>query len=179
MYKYIYIFLFLTGNVRRKCALRQSKPTSVHYLRKRILNELCKKAKSFPSTLSCRRAMVGRSKRRLTVPEDRVRFVTLWMCGISARDIAENTGASVTTVYRWVRRWQDEGTLETRWSVRRPGGQPMSQDEAWMFAVDEANKSRYLHYLMKPLVQRRLESWIPQYPWPSAEPSCRKATGPY
>ena len=33
---------------------------------------------------------------------------------MSLRTIARHTGSSVTTVYRWIRRWQQEGHINTR-----------------------------------------------------------------
>ncbi|KAK4318021.1 hypothetical protein Pmani_010973 [Petrolisthes manimaculis] len=36
----------------------------------------------------------------------RARIVKLWIIGMPARIISLHTGASVSTVYRWVRRWQ-------------------------------------------------------------------------
>ncbi|MPC16858.1 hypothetical protein E2C01_009695 [Portunus trituberculatus] len=38
----------------------------------------------------------------------------MWVGGMSLRAIARCTGASVTTVYRWIRRWQREGHVLTR-----------------------------------------------------------------
>lgn len=54
------------------------------------------------------------SSQSLTVYADRLRMVWLWLRGKSARQIALETGASLCTVYRWVRRWQEEGNVETR-----------------------------------------------------------------
>lgn len=45
---------------------------------------------------------------------ERHRIVWMWLAGISARDISCECGASVSTVYRWIRRWQREGTLKAR-----------------------------------------------------------------
>lgn len=49
-----------------------------------------------------------------TIMADRLVMVWMWMNGASARRISSHTGASISTVYRWIRRWHDEGTLETR-----------------------------------------------------------------
>lgn len=49
-----------------------------------------------------------------TIMADRLVMVWMWLNGASARRISSHTGASVSTVYRWIRRWNDEGTLETR-----------------------------------------------------------------
>ncbi|KAK4294304.1 hypothetical protein Pmani_033067 [Petrolisthes manimaculis] len=49
-----------------------------------------------------------------TVYADRLRMVWLWLRGRSPRQISHETGASLCTVYRWVKRWQEEGNVETR-----------------------------------------------------------------
>lgn len=49
-----------------------------------------------------------------SVTSDRKRIVWLWVAGFAARDIAKETGTSLSTVYRWIRRWEKEGTLVTR-----------------------------------------------------------------
>lgn len=49
-----------------------------------------------------------------TALSDRARFVRLWMGGMSFRGIAEATSTSVSTVYRWIHRWQREGHVNTK-----------------------------------------------------------------
>lgn len=51
---------------------------------------------------------------------DRSRFVWMWRSGMSARAIAQKTGASVTTICRWIRRWRREGHINTRPRRGRP-----------------------------------------------------------
>lgn len=51
---------------------------------------------------------------------DRSRFVWMWSIGMSARSIAQETGASVTTICRWIRRWRKEGHINTRPRRGRP-----------------------------------------------------------
>lgn len=51
---------------------------------------------------------------------DRSRFVWMWSTGMSARAIAQETGASVTTICRWIRRWRREGHINTRPRRGRP-----------------------------------------------------------
>ena len=58
--------------------------------------------------------MEMRRKAQPTTPWERVKFVLLWRHGMSLRTIARHTGSSVTTVYRWIRRWQQEGHINTR-----------------------------------------------------------------
>lgn len=57
---------------------------------------------------------------RPTEVEERARFVCMWVDGMSVRTIAQQTGASLTTVYRWIRRWQREGCVENRARSGRP-----------------------------------------------------------
>lgn len=44
----------------------------------------------------------------------RKKMVWMWYYGFPVRSIAQVTGASTTTVYRWIRRWQEEGHVTTR-----------------------------------------------------------------
>lgn len=60
-----------------------------------------------------------RSRNRTLIAE-RVRLVWMWLTGLSVQQISSETGASVTTVYRWLRRWQEEGTLQTKSYRRAP-----------------------------------------------------------
>ncbi|KAK4326019.1 hypothetical protein Pmani_003442 [Petrolisthes manimaculis] len=55
-----------------------------------------------------------------TTLEDRAKFIWLWVKGNSARNIAKETGTSVTTVYRWIRRWRERGVVENRPRSGRP-----------------------------------------------------------
>ena len=43
--------------------------------------------------------------------DDRIRILRLWMSGVKIKDIALEVGVSLSTVYRWIRRWHKEGTL--------------------------------------------------------------------
>ncbi|KAG7162359.1 putative homeodomain-like HTH_23 containing protein 1 [Homarus americanus] len=61
-----------------------------------------------------------------TMKTDRLRIVWMWLSGMSARSISYETGASICTVYRWIRRWQEEGTVDTRPYRGRP------RDSSWM-----------------------------------------------
>lgn len=64
--------------------------------------------------------MAHRSKFRPTTLADRARFVWLWKGGLSARAIAEENGTSVTTVCRWITRWNREGHVNTKPRSGRP-----------------------------------------------------------
>lgn len=59
-----------------------------------------------------------RGRRRQADVNARLRMVWLWLAGLSVREVSCHMRVSVTTVYRWVRRWQEEGTVKTR-SYRR------------------------------------------------------------
>ncbi|KAK8384715.1 hypothetical protein O3P69_014351 [Scylla paramamosain] len=38
----------------------------------------------------------------------------MWLGGKSARTISSETGTSICTVYRWIRRWREEGNVDSR-----------------------------------------------------------------
>lgn len=57
--------------------------------------------------------MSTRTKKRM-VRNERVRIVWMWLDGMSVKETAHLTGASVSTVYRWIRRWREEGTVESK-----------------------------------------------------------------
>lgn len=58
-----------------------------------------------------RRNMERRRGHTKTTLAFRIKFVWLWIAGMSVRDIAKATGTSSTTVYRWLRRWQNNGII--------------------------------------------------------------------
>lgn len=64
--------------------------------------------------------MVLRRVFQPTALGDRAKFIWLWVKGNSARSIAKETGASVTTVYRWIRRWRHGGVIENKPRCGRP-----------------------------------------------------------
>lgn len=45
---------------------------------------------------------------------ERTRLVRLWLAGVPVKYISAESGASLSTVYRWIRRWRECGSLETR-----------------------------------------------------------------
>ncbi|KAK4309809.1 hypothetical protein Pmani_018570 [Petrolisthes manimaculis] len=57
---------------------------------------------------------------RPTGLEERAEIVWLWVEGWSVKAIAQYTGTSITTVYRWIRRWQKEGNVSDRPRSGRP-----------------------------------------------------------
>ncbi|XP_068228786.1 uncharacterized protein [Palaemon carinicauda] len=52
--------------------------------------------------------------------QDRIRMIQLWRNGVTIKDIAERSGCSVTTVYRWINRWQTEGSIYDKQTPSRP-----------------------------------------------------------
>lgn len=50
---------------------------------------------------------------------ERARIVWLWLCGSSVKSISQQTGASLSVVYRWIHRWQEEGSVRNRPYHRR------------------------------------------------------------
>lgn len=44
----------------------------------------------------------------------RNQIVRLWLTGASAMTISNHLRVSLSTVYRWVRRWQEQGTVKTK-----------------------------------------------------------------
>ncbi|KAG7162328.1 putative Glutamate receptor-like 76 [Homarus americanus] len=67
------------------------------------------------SSLIPHRTMERRRRARPTDLADRVLIVQLWMDGMSNRVIARATGCSVTTVWRWIKRWKREGNVNTKY----------------------------------------------------------------
>lgn len=63
-----------------------------------------------------------------TESHERAWFVWLWALGVPVRDIAVRSHTSVTTVYRWIRRWQREGHVNTR---PRSGRPPVPVSNIW------------------------------------------------
>lgn len=71
--------------------------------------------------------MEHRPSYKKTMMVERERFVWMWLGGLSYRAIAQWTGASATTVQRWVSRWQREGDLRSKKIKRRGRGLPRYQ----------------------------------------------------
>lgn len=68
---------------------------------------------------------------------DRAAIVCMWASGRSVREVARETGSSVTTVYRWIRRWRQEGSLSTR----RRCGRPRADAKGGMLDVHSARNA--------------------------------------
>lgn len=70
--------------------------------------------KIVPEIFNFCRTMRNQSLNKMMLSVFRKRMVWLWLAGMSAREISCCTGASVSTVYRWVRRWQAGSSLEAK-----------------------------------------------------------------
>ena len=44
----------------------------------------------------------------------RTRIIALWECNLPVAEIARRTGLHRSTIYKWITRWQQEGSLKTR-----------------------------------------------------------------
>ncbi|XP_064099407.1 glutamate receptor-like [Macrobrachium nipponense] len=49
----------------------------------------------------------------------RAQLVGLWFLGMSLQMISHSTGLSISTAYRWIKRWQQEGHLHSRTRAKR------------------------------------------------------------
>ncbi|KAG7156452.1 putative helix-turn-helix HTH_28 domain containing protein 2, partial [Homarus americanus] len=58
--------------------------------------------------------MNSRYKYQPTAENERANFVRLWLSGMSIRVIARASHTSVSTVYRWIRRWLQDGNVNTK-----------------------------------------------------------------
>ncbi|KAK3878422.1 hypothetical protein Pcinc_017006 [Petrolisthes cinctipes] len=101
---------------------------------------------------------------RPTGLEERAEIVWLWVEGWSVKAIAQHTGTSITTVYRWIRRWQKEGNVSDRPRSGRPrrAAQKMGNINGVVFMAnaqgptmennsDAIVKYYYLWDIIKPL----------------------------
>lgn len=93
---FFYYKVFDIDEIKRRCGALKIRP--------KLKTTRC----SFINRMEMRR------RAQPTTSWERARFVLLWRCGMSLRAIARHTGSSVTTVYRWIRRWQQEGHIKTR-----------------------------------------------------------------
>ncbi|KAK7067544.1 hypothetical protein SK128_021679, partial [Halocaridina rubra] len=64
--------------------------------------------------------MDGLPCERPDIMQTRAQIIWMWFFGESVRRISWATGVSQTTVYRWIRRWQREGHVNTRPRTGRP-----------------------------------------------------------
>lgn len=62
---------------------------------------------------------------RHTRKPTRIMIVRMWLSGVPAREIARKFGKSSTTVYKWIRRFRQEGSVDT-W--RRRTGTKSTRD---------------------------------------------------
>lgn len=90
-----------------------------------------------------------------TILADRIRFVQLWAGGMSARDIALVTGASMTTVYRWIHRWQREGNVYTRRHRHKPRLSRKANVPELVSSVKSKSDKTSAHVVSSPYVGRQ------------------------
>lgn len=64
--------------------------------------------------------MAERRDNAVDVITKRGRIIGMWECGKSSREISEMAGVSVSTVNRWIRRWQEEDSVKTKPRSGRP-----------------------------------------------------------
>lgn len=95
-------------------------------------------------------------KRRLTM-NGRTTIIRLWLQGLCVRDISYLTRASMTTVYRWVKRWQDNGTVMTRpysktsrFSLSNYNSQLNSDFSQMIHLSNSLHVPYFLHFQGKP-----------------------------
>ncbi|KAK3875535.1 hypothetical protein Pcinc_019584 [Petrolisthes cinctipes] len=63
---------------------------------------------------------------RRTSKLERENIISKWQEGCSSRDISQASGISLSTVHRWVRRWREEGTLDTKKYYSRQWASPLA-----------------------------------------------------
>ncbi|KAK4323236.1 hypothetical protein Pmani_006020 [Petrolisthes manimaculis] len=80
---------------------------------------------------------------------DRIRIIWLWLLGMSTRTISLYSGASIRTVNRWVRRWQEEGHVENRTSQNHYCFPPYPNDTFPVWLTDYHSLSSF-HLLKSP-----------------------------
>lgn len=99
------------------------------------------------------------------VVAERSKIVLLWMGGTSAKLISKETGASLSTVYRWIRRWQEEGSVKTRPYHRKLRSTPWTCERSLISS----------HMEKSP----RTLSSIVNFPGPVTIPTSRRAASYY
>lgn len=95
------------------------------------------------------------------VVAERARIVWMWLLGVSARDISFQTGASISKVYRWIRRWQDTGTVETKTYRRKSGAHSRAHETGTVQAMHltsllttESVPDTYCHSVISHLAEK-------------------------
>lgn len=92
-----------------------SLPTSqADRARRSWLPNLVALMKTSLSPSSTRTTMDEPYPHKTTNISQRTKIVWMWISGQSARYIAQETHTSVSTVYRWIRRWEREGSVSTK-----------------------------------------------------------------
>lgn len=96
---------------------------------------------------------------------DRGRIIGRWEGGMTPRAIAEELGLHRSTVYKWINRWQEEGSVRTKPRSGRPKVTTPEQDHAIVERARErpltpvVNYTHELHLACSvPTVRRRLHA---------------------
>ena len=100
------------------CIFRINTSFSFHYIYRVltffVFTSLPNFMTSVCSTVYPQATMCGCRSCLPTQRHERAGFVWLWAYGVPIRNIAVLSGTSITTVYRWIRRWQEEGHVNSR-----------------------------------------------------------------
>ena len=92
---------------------------------------------------------------------DRARIIALWECNLPVNVIAHRTGLHRSTVHKWIKRWQEEGSVQTRPRSGRPKVTTPQQDQAIVEAsqrspfISALKITRDLGLICSPLTTRR------------------------
>lgn len=112
---------------------------------------------------------------RPTEFSERAKFIYLWMEGKPVKEIAKDAGTSTTTVYRWIRRWRNEGAIESRPRSGRPRVTSREEDFAitsiasMLYPMSSYDIIHYLKLKCSPkTVRRRIHEsrTLPLSPFP-------------
>lgn len=113
-----------------------------------------------------------------TTLADRTRFVWLWRSGLSARNIAQESGTSVTTVCRWIRRWRREGNVATRPRSGRPRKTEKQRTDSLCSNMHHLAAEKN-DQLINWFLQTRVQGFLPWWNKNSSESSlANKCTAP-
>ena len=73
------------------------------------------------------------AEQRANSPEvitDWINIIALWECNLPVSVIARRTGFHRSTVHKWIRRWQETGSVRTKPSSGRPKVTTLQEDHA-------------------------------------------------
>lgn len=96
---------------------------------------LCSRSVQTCHSILHRTSMQGRRTSKPEAMMHRANIIWMWASGRSVRDIARENSTSITTVYRWIRRWNCEGTIDSRPRTGRPRITTVQEDAAILAAA--------------------------------------------